>query len=90
MRPSGTDRVAWSVDLSVCRSVTVLSRAKTAEPIEKSFGLRIQVSLRKYILGRGTHWRHLANTIGLSMCDGDVACYQITLTICYAVSGRVV
>jgi len=26
------DRVAWSVGLSVCRSVTLVSPAKTAEP----------------------------------------------------------
>jgi len=34
-----TDRVVWSVGLSVCRSVTVVSPAKTAEPIEMPFGL---------------------------------------------------
>jgi len=38
-----TDRVAWSVGLSdvgpsVCRSVTVVSPAKTVEPIEMPFG----------------------------------------------------
>jgi len=28
------------------------------------------------------HWRHLANTVEPSMCGGDVACCQITLSIC--------
>jgi len=31
------------VSLSVCRSVTVVSHAKTAEPIEMLFGLRTRV-----------------------------------------------
>jgi len=29
------------------------------------------------------HWRHLANTIPLSVCGGDAALCQITLTTCY-------
>jgi len=29
------------------------------------------------------HWRDLANTTELSMCGGDVALCQITLTTCY-------
>ena len=28
------------------------------------------------------HWRHLANTAQLSMCGGDAALCQITLTTC--------
>jgi len=39
MRSIVTDRVAWSVGLSVGRSVTVMSHAETAEPIEMLFGL---------------------------------------------------
>ena len=31
----------------------------------------------------GVHWRHLSNTIELSMCSGVVALHQITLTTCY-------
>ena len=38
MRPIATDRVAWSVCLSVCLSVTVVSPAKTAEPTAISLG----------------------------------------------------
>jgi len=44
MRPIVTDRAAWSVGLSVglsvCRFVTLVNPAKTAEPIEMPFGLR--------------------------------------------------
>jgi len=39
MQPTVTDRVAWSVGLSVGRSVTLVSPAKAAEPIEMPFGL---------------------------------------------------
>ena len=30
------------------------------------------------------HWRHLANTTEPSVCCGDAALCQITLTTCYA------
>jgi len=30
----------------------------------------------------GAHWLHLANTIEPSMCGGDAALCQITLTTC--------
>jgi len=33
----------------------------------------------------GAHWRSLVNTIGPSMCGGDAALCQITLTTCYTV-----
>ena len=39
MRPIVTDRVAWFVGRSVCRSVTVVSQEKTVEPIHIPFGL---------------------------------------------------
>jgi len=38
MRPIATDGVAWSVYMSVCLLVTFVRPAKTAEPIEMSFG----------------------------------------------------
>jgi len=47
MRPIVADGVAWSVCLSVGRYVTVLSPAKTAEPIEISFGVWTQVDPKK-------------------------------------------
>jgi len=53
MRPIVTDRLAWSVGMSVCRSVcrsvTLVSPAKTVAPIEMPFGLRTRVGL-----GNGT------------------------------------
>ena len=33
----------------------------------------------------GGHWRHLKNTTEPSMCDGDAALCQITLTTCYSI-----
>jgi len=44
MRPIVTDRVAYG--LSVGLSVTAMSRAKMAEPIEMQFGLRTRVDPR--------------------------------------------
>jgi len=48
-----TDRVSWSVGLSVGQSVTLVSPAKTAEPIEMPFGLRTWVGPRDHVLDRG-------------------------------------
>ena len=50
MRPIVTDPVAWSVSLSVGLSVTLVSPAKTAAPIEMSFGLRSWVGPRNHVL----------------------------------------
>jgi len=50
MRPIVTDRVAWSVGLSVSLSVTLVSPAKTAAPIELPFGLRSWVCPGNHIL----------------------------------------
>jgi len=49
MRPNVTDRVAWSV----CLSVTAVSPAKTAQPIEMPFGLRARVGSRNHVLDGG-------------------------------------
>jgi len=35
------------------------------------------------ILYMGARWRHLANTAEPSVCGGDAALCQITLTTCY-------
>jgi len=49
-----TDRVAWSVGLSVCRFVCHSSQlCKTAEPIEMPFGLRTRMGPRKHVLDGG-------------------------------------
>ena len=34
----------------------------------------------------GTHWRHRANTTDPSMCGGDAALCQITLTTCFSLA----
>ena len=34
------------------------------------------------VLDGGAHWRHLVNTIEPSVCGGDAALCQITLTTC--------
>jgi len=53
MRPILTDRVAWSVGLSVGFSVTLVSPVKTAAPIELPFGLRTWVGPGKHIVDGG-------------------------------------
>jgi len=58
MRPILTDQVAWSVgrsvclsvSLSICWSVTLVSPAKTAAPIEMPFGLRTGVGPVNHVL----------------------------------------
>ena len=50
MRPIVTDRVAWSVGLSVGRSVTLVSPAKTATLIEILFELRTWVGPGIHVL----------------------------------------
>jgi len=59
--------------LSVSLTVTVVSLAKTAEPIEMSFGAWTRVGPAKHVLDGGAHWRNLANAIEPSMCGGDAA-----------------
>jgi len=53
MRPTVTDGVARFVGVSVGRSVTIVNPAKTAEPIEMSFGLWTQVGPRNHIFDGG-------------------------------------
>jgi len=52
------DRVAWSVGLSVGLSVTLVSPAKMAEPIEMPFGLRTWVGPRDHVLDVGEWASH--------------------------------
>ena len=68
---------------SVGRSVTVVSPAKTAEPIEMPFDISTRVGPRKHVLDGDAHWHNLANTIEPFMCGGDAALCQITLTTYY-------
>jgi len=50
MWPIVADGVGWSVYLSTGRSVTILSAAKTAEPIEMPFGMWTQVGTGNHVL----------------------------------------
>jgi len=53
MRPIVTDRVAWPVCRSVYLSVTLVSPAKTAEPIEILFRLMTRVGQGNHVLDDG-------------------------------------
>jgi len=70
-----------SVGLSVCDREPCKA-AKTSEAIEMLFAMWTQVGARKRVLDGAAHWRNLVNTTELSMCGGDVALCQITLTTC--------
>jgi len=70
-----------------------VSCAEMAELIDLPFGLWTRMGRRKHKFNRicqvapkchlmMAHWRHLAN-IEPSVCSGDEALCQITLTICY-------
>jgi len=63
----------------------IVSCAKTAELIEMPFGMWSLVGARKYVLdvAGGTRWHYLVNIIEPSMCGGDAALCQTTLTTCY-------
>ena len=45
--------------------------------------LQLDVATTTIFVLWGVHWRHLANTTEPSMCGGDAALCQITLTTCY-------
>jgi len=52
MQPIVTDGVAWSV----YRSATIVSPAKTSEPIEIAFGIWTRVGPRKLFSAIKWHW----------------------------------
>jgi len=54
MRPIVTDRVAWSVGLSVCLSVTLVSPAETDAMIEIPFELLARMGRRNCVLDGGS------------------------------------
>ena len=69
MRPIVSDRGAWSVSLSVSRSVTLVSPAKTAQPIEMPFGLRTLVGPGNHVLwGSRSPWERAILGKGASHC----------------------
>jgi len=76
------------MSVSGCKGITVQFTTSAKEVngwtiIETPFGIWTQVGLVKHVLHGGAHWLHLANTIELSMCCGDAAFCQITLTTCF-------
>jgi len=50
--------------LSVCRSVAIVSPAKTAEPIEMSFGMWTRVARRNHVLDEGPDHHNFAILTG--------------------------
>ena len=94
--PSWVGALLWKETPNVkYRDFNAVSSAKTAEPIDLLFGLRTRVGLTKHKFNRiryvasmdprgRAHWRHLANTIELSVASacGDAALFKITLTTC--------
>ena len=77
---------------TLCREL-----CKMAEPIDLPLVLWTSVGRRKHKFNRirqvapmcphgRAHWRHLANTTEPSICGGDAALWQITLTTCYSIS----
>ena len=53
MRTIATDEVAWSVCLSVCLLIALVSPTKTDEPIEMPFGGLTRVRPRNHVLNGG-------------------------------------
>jgi len=57
--------------------VTIVSPAKTAEPIDIPFGGLTCVGLWNHVLDGGTYGRHLANVIESSVLGDDASsCYH--------------
>jgi len=80
MRTIVTDRVAWSVGLSV----GLVSPAKTAEPIEMSFGLRTRMGPGNHVLdgvqiphGKGHFWGEKGHPI-VKHRDSTAICAKTT------------
>ena len=71
----------------VCRSVTLVSPAKTAEPINLPFGLWTRMGRRKHKFNRihqvAPMCPHLVNITEPSVCGGNAALRRSTLTTCY-------
>jgi len=66
MRLIVTEGVVWSVCLSVCRYVTILSPAETAEPIEMPFGMWTWVGPRNHVLCEGERRAGHCKVTGIS------------------------
>jgi len=81
--PHGKEQF-WGRRAAHCKvqGCSAMSCTKTSEAIEMPFGIRTRVGPRS-IITWGAHWRHLAYATEPSMCDGNAACCQVTLTTCY-------
>ena len=81
MRPIVT-HVAWSICLSVLLLVTIVSPAKTAEPIEMSFRMWICVCPKNHVLDVGLDAPREFGTL-LALCAARVTAdnKQLLLTI---------
>ena len=55
IRPIATDRVAWSVGLSICVSDMTVNLAKTDEQIKMPFWLQTSVGPGNYVLDEGAY-----------------------------------
>jgi len=67
MRPIATDGIVWSVGLSVSLSVIIVSRARTAEPIDMLFTMWTRVGPANHMLDGGPDvhvWRGILRSIG--------------------------
>jgi len=58
-----------------------VSGAKTAEPTEMPLGMWTRRS-NEACIRLGAPWRHLSNVTEPSVCGGDAAFCQVTLTTC--------
>jgi len=63
--------------------VVFLSAKLSSEVVDFEVRRDIAVATTLAFYIWGAHWHHLANTTEPSMCDGDAALCQITLTTCY-------
>jgi len=75
MRPIVTYRVAWSASRSVGLSVTVVSPAKTAEPIEMPFGSWTRVGPVNHALDGGPDPPWDGAILGGGASDCKVCCH---------------
>jgi len=80
--PASTPANHRYTDVAPGLSVTTVNPAKTAEPIELPLWGQTPVApINSPYFRLGTHGRHLANTIKLSVLGGDVGCHYHLLIL---------
>jgi len=75
--------VPWSVCLSVL--VTTVNPAKTDEPTEMPFAVKLVWAKKSTYQMEDADWRQLAKTMNRPFRGGDAALCQITVTTCHTV-----